>query len=80
MILGLKNALTERIFNPIGLKKGKRKEDWRGTLALMIWVGFFVMLGIPLIMRDLEAVKTVAAVLGMPIAMITTWYYGEKRE
>jgi predicted permease len=67
------------IFNPVRSKNSKRKEDWRGTLALMIWVGFFVMLGIPLIMRDLEAVKIVAAVLGMPIAMITTWYYGEKR-
>jgi hypothetical protein len=51
-----------------------------GALALSIWVGFFAMLGIPRIMGDLEAVKTIADVLGMFIAMITAWYSGGKRK
>lgn len=63
----------------VGIKDFEEK-DWAGVIAVLAWVGFLVMMGLCIIIRDMDALKTVAAILGGPIGLITGFYFKGKQQ
>lgn len=63
----------------VGIKDFEEK-DWAGIIAVLAWVGLLVMMGVCILIHDMDALKTVAAILGGPIGLITGFYFKGKQQ
>lgn len=54
--------------------------DYRGFLAIISTLGYFVLVGYALASGNLEAVKEVASAFGTTWALVVAWYFQAKRK
>lgn len=62
----------------VGIKDFEEK-DYAGIIAVLAWVGFLAMMCLCIVLKDMDALKTVAAILGGPIGLITGFYFKGKQ-
>ena len=54
------------------------EEDWRGLIAIIGWVGVFVLSGVCILRSDMNALAQVVGFFGAPIGLITGYYFKDR--
>ena len=62
----------------VGIKDFEEK-TWAGVIAVVAWVGFFGLMGICIAVNNMDALKTIAAIFGTPLGLITGFYFKGKQ-
>ncbi len=56
------------------------ERDWRGILALLTTIGYFVTVSITTLRYDFAESLTTAALLSTPEMLVLSWYFRAKEE
>jgi len=56
------------------------EEDYRGLLALLYGIGFFILLGIGVYYRDYNLLGVILGALSTPFTLILKWYFDAKEK
>ena len=57
-----------------------REEDWRGVIAVVGWVGVFLLSGVCILKGDMNALAQIVGFFGAPIGLITGYYFKDRAE
>lgn len=53
--------------------------DYRYRIAMVMVLGFLILLGIPLIRSEEDLLKTIASILAGPVGAVLGYYFGVRR-
>ena len=54
------------------------EKDYAGIIAIIAWAGFLGLMGICIVLGNINALQQIAAILGTPMGLITGFYFGRK--